>query len=95
MKHLLIKRKSDDAILLTVDENQTYRLPPGYSINDVKIEVWNNGDTPPKIIQSAPSQACTKCGKAAFWRNTCCSERAVGFRGKWVCLSCRFTGFVR
>ena len=95
MKHLLIKRKIDDAVLLAVEENQTYRLPVGYSINDVKIEVWNNGSIPAITTQPEAFRYCTKCGEAAFWQNTCCSERAAGFRGKWICSSCKFTRFVR
>lgn len=92
MRHLLIKNKKTGQALLSVEEGQNYRLPPGYKIGDVTIEVW---DEQPPSIHAVTSTFCTSCGGAAVWQLSCCSERAAGFRGKWVCAACHFVGYVK
>jgi len=91
-KHILIKRKSDGAPLLSVPENTTYKLPAGYQLKDLTMEVWN--DTPPPIsIPEIASPPCKKCGQPTFHQGSCCAERAAGFIGKWVCRACHFIAY--
>lgn len=92
MRYLLIKSKKDNTPLLSVEEGKQYRLPPGYKIGDVTIEVWQEA---PPAVQPVPSQVCSSCGGAAVLHNCCCSERAAGYRSKWVCPVCHFVGYVR
>lgn len=92
MRHLLIKSKKTGAPLLSVEENQSYRLPTGYTIGDVIIEVWQ--EKPTESAMAQPGQLCQTCGSLAMEQATCCSERAAGYSKKWVC-GCGWVGYVK
>jgi hypothetical protein len=99
---ILIKSKHTDEPLIFVKSGEPFWFPEGYSLRDVQyIHLW----IPPQEVggieedfdQQLPEmRECKKgCGGVAFKMETCCSERAAGYRKKWICNTCKHTTYSR
>lgn len=93
-----LKHRKTGEILAVHNLGTPYIMPPGVLARDVEIVSIVVPELPLEITEDPDHQPieCVNCskGKALFF-DVCCTEKAMGYDGKFVCNECGYIMFLK
>lgn len=94
---IALRDPKTDTVLKLVRPGESYQFPEGYDLDELEFFTIS---IPPQIYSEInPDKTYTtskcECGSIMYKTEVCCSEKGMGFTGKYVCADCGKTYYSR
>lgn len=94
---IAIRSLKDNTVLKLVKPGEPYQFPEGYDYENTEFFTIS---IPPQIYSEINPNKTFKtseceCGEILYKTDVCCSEKGMGFAGKYVCGKCKKTYYTK